>query len=448
MDRPLELARASGLVGAGKPLLVMLSGGADSVCLLDVAIRLGARVRALHVNYGLRPGSDEDEAHCRALCERLGVPLIVERAQLAASSGPGNLQAEARRARYAHAERHSRLVGGDYATGHTATDQAETVLYRLAVSPGRRPLLGMPARRGRLVRPLLGVTREETHAYCRARELPWREDPSNVDRRFARARVREEVLPVLRELNPAVERNIAETSEVLRDESQVLERAVDEALEALGRTAVPLAELRARPRGLARLLLRRLAGEAGGWAPDQPGLALSRADADAILDLARSGGTASLDLGGGLRAVAEYGTLRFTRTGDPPPPEPVSLPIPGVARFGEWTVEARLGRDGEALLDRAALGEIATVRPWQDGDRMRPAGLRGTKSLQDLFTDRKVPRAFRRSLPVLEAGGEIAWVAGVAVSERFLAGEEAGDEGVVGVSARRGEVPEEGREQR
>ena len=79
---------------------------------------------------------------------------------------------------------------------------------------------------------------------------------------------------------------------------------------------------------------------------------------------------------------------------------------------------------------------------------MRPAGLRGTKSLQDLFTDRKVPRAFRRSLPVLEAGGEIAWVAGVAVGERFLAGEEAGDEGVVGVSARRGEVPEEGREQR
>src|SRR3712207_7977938 len=95
---------------------------------------------------------------------------------------------------------------------HTASDQAETVLYRLAVSPGRRALLGMQPRRGRLVRPLLDATREDTRAYCRARGLHWREDPSNRDLVFARARVREEVLPALRELNPAVERTIAETA--------------------------------------------------------------------------------------------------------------------------------------------------------------------------------------------------------------------------------------------
>ena len=144
---PLEAARASGLIAPGAPLLVLLSGGGDSVCLLDVAVRLDARVSALHVNYGLREGSDEDEAFCRDLCERLDVPLAVERVGL---DEGGNLQERARNSRYGLAETHAE---GDYAAGHTASDQAETVLYRLAVSPGSRALHGMEARRGRLVRP-------------------------------------------------------------------------------------------------------------------------------------------------------------------------------------------------------------------------------------------------------------------------------------------------------
>src|SRR3954451_7780518 len=203
-ERALEAASESRLIQAGEPLLVMLSGGSDSVCLLDCALRLGARVNALHVNYGLREESDSDEEHCRRLCDRLGVELLVERVRLPQG---GNLQAEARDRRYALAERHA-PPGTDYATGHTASDQAETVLYRLAVSPGRRALLGMEPRRGRLVRPLLEATREDTRAHCRSRGLEWREDPSNADRRFARARVRHEVLEALREVNPAAELNI------------------------------------------------------------------------------------------------------------------------------------------------------------------------------------------------------------------------------------------------
>src|SRR3954466_7610295 len=127
----------------------MLSGGADSVCLLDVALTLGADVTALHVNYGLREGADADEWHCRQLCSKLKVPLIVEAVEL---TGTGNMHAEARARRYALAERHAVR---DYAAAHTASDQAETVLYRLAVSPGRRALLGMESRRGRLGPPPL-----------------------------------------------------------------------------------------------------------------------------------------------------------------------------------------------------------------------------------------------------------------------------------------------------
>jgi tRNA(Ile)-lysidine synthase len=416
-ERPLEAARESGLVREGAPLLVMLSGGGDSVCLLDVSVRLGAAVGALHVNYGLREDAGEDEALCGELCAALGVELLVERVELPAQ---GNLQAHAREARYALAESRAE---GDYAAAHTASDQAETVLYRLATSPGRSALLGMEPRRGRLVRPLLEVSRPETRAYCAARGLAFRDDPSNADRRFARARAREDLLPALRSLGPAAERTVAETARLLRDEAEVLERAVDEALEELGGgPAVEVARLREQPPALARLVLRRLAGRA-----------VSRADADRLLALGERGGTRRLDLGGGVRAVAEYGTLRFEGPRqEPAAADPVPLPVPGRARFGGW--EVRTGRDGEVTVREAALRPPLLVRAWRHGDRMRPLGLGGSKSLQDLFTDRKVPQALRRSLPVVESGGEIVWVAGVALDERFAPVE--GD-AVVALSATR-----------
>lgn len=419
-EAPLTAARASGLIRPGEPLLVLLSGGGDSVCLLDVALRLGAQVSALHVNYGLREGAAADEALCRELCERLGVPLSVERVELPAA---GNLQDHARDARYALAER---LATGDYAAAHTASDQAETVLYRLAVSPGSRALQGMRARRGRLVRPLLAVTRGEVRDYLRAHDLAWREDPSNADRRFARARVRHDVLDALCELNPVAERTIAETARQLREEGEVLEAAADELLTRIG-TPISLAALRAEPPALQRLALRRLAELVTG-APRS----LSRAEAEAILALGDAG-SSGLDLGDGLRALAEYGLLRFTQAGEAEPPATVALPVPGRARFGEWEVEALLDAPGEVTV--AALGASATVRGWRAGDRMRPVGLGGTKTLQDLFTDRKVPRSLRHSLPVVEVEGEIVWVAGVALDERYAS--EPGDAGAVGLVARR-----------
>jgi tRNA(Ile)-lysidine synthase len=414
VEAALRAAADSGLVKEGESLLVLLSGGADSVCLLDVSLRLGASVSALHVNYGLRPGADEDEELVRALCERLSVALHVERLELPER---GNLQERAREARYALAERRAE---GDYAAAHTASDQAETLLYRLAVSPGSRALHGMAPRRGRLVRPLLEVTRAEVRDYLRARGLEWREDPSNADRRFARARVRHDVLSQLRDLSPAAERTIAETARQLREEGELVEGAADDALEELGGgPAISLAELRRLPAALRRLVLRRLAERAAGDAA-RP---LSRREAEEIASLGGHG-TKSLDLGGGLRAVAEYGTLRFTRAREAPPPDPVTLPIPGQVRFGSWEIEATLSAPGDVAVSASALGGSAMVRAWREGDRMRPVGLEGTKTLQDLFTDRKVPRALRRTLPVVEAGGRIVWVAGVALDERFAAREE------------------------
>ncbi|HEV7363919.1 MAG TPA: tRNA lysidine(34) synthetase TilS, partial [Solirubrobacteraceae bacterium] len=349
-DRVLAHVRATGLLPAGGAVVVMLSGGRDSTCLLDVARRLVGPgcVSALHVNYGLRAEADGDQTHCEELCAATGIELAVERV-----SAPrrGNLHAWARDARYGAAARLALERRARVAAGHTATDQAETVLYRLAASPGRRALLGMPARDGRLVRPLLEVTREQTAAYCRERGLAWREDAANDDPVYARARVRGGLVPELRAVHPAAERNVVRTAARLRDEADVLDAAVDDVLG--GRGALAGAELAALPAALARLVLRRLAEDAAGRpAPDA-----SERLAE-LVALTAAPGSAELSLQGGLRAVSEYGTLRFAASAEPAVPVSVRLGVPGDARFGAWEVRARSGpptpRDG--VLDAEALG--------------------------------------------------------------------------------------------
>jgi tRNA(Ile)-lysidine synthase len=304
-DELLDRVRATGLLPAGAEVLVLLSGGRDSVCLLGVAVELECSARALHVNYGLRAEAHDDEAHCRALCERLGVALAVHRAGRP-EDAPGNLQAWARDVRYAAAAREA--GGGVVAVGHTASDQAETVLYRLAASPGRRALLGMRPRSGHLVRPLLTVTREETGAWCRARGLAWRDDATNESDDFARGRVRHGLLAALEAVDPRAAANVVRTAELLREEADVLDVVVDTALG--GRDRIALSHLAALPPALARLVVRRLAEAATGG--------LCGRAAARLEDIVAMGDDAALDVGDGARAVVEGGVLRFERT--PPLP--------------------------------------------------------------------------------------------------------------------------------
>jgi tRNA(Ile)-lysidine synthase len=306
----LEQVRQDGLISVDAPVVALLSGGRDSVCLLDLAARLLGpdAVTALHINYGLRDDSDADEAHCAGICERLGVRLRVERPQR--PEGPGNLQAWARDTRYAAAAQlalpHDALI----ATGHTADDQVETILYRLASSPSRRALLGMRPRDGSLVRPLLAISRQETTGYCEERGLRWRDDPTNAGSGYARNRVRHGLVPALAEIHPAAARNVLRTAELLRDEAELLDGIVDAELGGSageGRGTIALERLAKLPPALRRLVVQRLADRAAGR--PVPGAANH---ADQVAGLRRTG-TAMLDLGGGVRAVVERGVLRAER---------------------------------------------------------------------------------------------------------------------------------------
>jgi tRNA(Ile)-lysidine synthase len=312
-----ERVRATGLLGG--PVVVLLSGGRDSTCLLDLAVALlgAGDVRALHVDYGLRgAASDADREHCVALCDELSVALHVRRPR--ADGGDrvaGNVQAWARDLRYAAGAQAAQAwrPGARLAAGHTLSDQVETILYRLAASPGRRALLGMEADTvpaaapaTRLVRPLLAaeVTRAETAAHCLQRGLAWREDASNLDRAFARARVREDLLPALRAVDERAEANLLRTARLLREEAAVLDEVVAAALG--GRDHLTRDELAALPPALGRLVLRRLAEDATGG--------LCARAATRLDDVLALGADGALDLGDGARAIVARGVVRMGRT--------------------------------------------------------------------------------------------------------------------------------------
>ncbi|HWF33591.1 MAG TPA: tRNA lysidine(34) synthetase TilS [Solirubrobacteraceae bacterium] len=318
VEQVRDAVRAGGLLSGGRAVVAMLSGGRDSVCLLDVAVALCGSdgVRALHVNYGLRAAAAEEERRCVELCEELGVALEVVRAEHGAAAGgdsgedsgevTGNLQAWARAVRYEAAQALALPEDALIAAGHTASDQIETILYRLAASPGRRALLGMGAVEGRLVRPLLGLTREQTAAYCEARGLRWCDDESNADERYARVRVRERLVPALRAVHPAAEANVLRTARLLREETELLDALVE--TELAGADSIALARLRALPVALARMVVIRLAEDAVGSYVPQAGERVQE-----LLALGEHGGRAELHVGGQASAVVEAGALSMHR---------------------------------------------------------------------------------------------------------------------------------------
>jgi tRNA(Ile)-lysidine synthase len=310
-----ELVRSGGLLApepdGGGRLVAMISGGRDSTCLLDVAVALlgPQAITALHVNYGLRAQADADQRQCERTCLALGVELeivSVRRPRREGAEASGNLQAWAREERYQAAARTAAGTGARIATGHTADDQLETILYRLAASPGRRALLGMPAREGPLVRPLLEISREQTTAYCRERGLEWCEDESNTDERYARSRVRHGLLPALRAIHPAAEANVLRTASLLRQETELLEGLVASELD--GAQSIELARLEQLPGALARMVVVQLAEAAAGTYVPQAGDRVAE-----ILALGRRGGRAELHVGGLAGAVVQDGVLRMIR---------------------------------------------------------------------------------------------------------------------------------------
>lgn len=400
--------------------LVMVSGGPDSVAMLRALVELGAEPVVLHVDHGLRgEESREDAAFVRDLCERLGVGCEVRRV----SPGGSNVQEEAREERYRLAKELVEERGlSAIVTGHTADDVAETVLMNLARGAGLRGLAGIPPVRGKISRPLITARRRDVLRYLKHLRQPYRTDPTNLTPKYARNRVRLEVLPVLEELYPGAGGNIAHAASLLREDLEVLEGLVaDVVRRRREEVIIPLDVLERMPPASRRHAVRRAYSTlAGDEAP------LDSAAVEAVLELARRrDGTQTLCLPENTIAAVRYGEEIAFYHGAEPLSGERDLLAGKQSSFHGWLVDAREVRGYEpedaarpevAYLD-AALGPYR-VRAAREGDTIRPLGLGGTKKVMRAMMDRKVPKDSRRRTPVVvDAAGRVAWILGGEVSE-------------------------------
>jgi tRNA(Ile)-lysidine synthase len=420
------LTRSGGL-SAGHTVVAALSGGADSVALLDALARLaperGWRVVAAHLDHGLRPDSAADAAFCRRLCRQLGVPLRAGRADVRARARRegGGLEEAARLERYAFLRRVKEAEGAAaIAVAHTLDDQAETFLLRLMRGSGRAGLACMRPRAGDLLRPLLGVSRSEVVAHLHERGLAWREDPTNTDTALLRNRVRAELLPYLEQrFNPAVRDALARSARVLADEADVLEGLAAELRARATRStadgvALSRSVLCEAPPALARLALRQALAEAGGLR----GVTAVHLERLMHLILSPAPSGRRLPLPGGREAVFHFDEVRLGVRGAEVPHRAfaLELPVPGRVNLpGGRSLEARAARGpagtragGETVV-RAPIGTLV-VRTRRPGDRVRLG--RREMSLKRYLMDLRVPAAERAGLPLVAAGQRVVWVAG------------------------------------
>jgi tRNA(Ile)-lysidine synthase len=402
--------------------LALVSGGPDSVALLRAVVALGGEPVVLHVDHGLRgEESREDAEFVRELCRRLNVRCEVQRLGLEDSS---NLQERARDERYKLAGEVAAGMGlGVIATAHTADDVAETVLMNLARGTGLRGLAGIPPVRGRIQRPLIGRTRREVLDSLKELDQPYRTDPTNLTGKYARNRVRLEILPILEELYPAAAGNIARAASLVREDLEILEELATSNVEMRGDEVVlPLDGLMKLRPSLRRHAVRLAYTTV---VPDTAPLPSNLIEA--VLELLEGGeGTRTLDLPGGVVASGRSGEeLAFYRRsvvsgrGEIRAGEAVAL--------GGWRISARevsgydpadAARVEVAYLD-AGKGPYQ-VRMAREGDIIRPLGLGGTKKVFRAMMDRKVPSDLRRRTPVVvDERDEVAWIVLGELDERY-----------------------------
>ena len=397
MSEPLDLTawmtRWQMLPPPGGLILCAVSGGRDSVCLLDCLWKLGRardfRVAAAHLNHGMRPTAQRDEDLVRALCAERDIPFCTETVDVYALCAVWHLTVEetGRRARYDFLRRTADALAADFiATAHHRDDQAETVLLQLLRGTGPQGLTGIPPVRDGIIRPLLDTPRAAIDDYIAAHGLPYVTDETNLDTHYARNRLRLDIMPQLLAINPAAVTHITRTADILRAENDLLDAQAAALLPPEG-TTLPCAALLSAPEALRPRMLRLLTDRLGAGKKD-----FTAAHYRALEGLCRTGG--ALSLPGGASAVCRDGVLTLS---DAPAPDALAL------RSGPWT-----------------------VRPWRRDDRLTLPGSRGSRSLKRLFAERGIAPPERDTWPVLCLAGRPAAVWRVGIDQKALP-ERSGD---------------------
>lgn len=425
-------------------ILVAVSGGADSVCLLHVlhslTATLGCELAVAHFDHGLRPAEDPQEtAFAASLASSLGVECACGQPEIPLDPGSPSLEERARLARYTFLEETCRRLGTHkIALAHHMNDQAETVLMRLLRGSGAEGLAGMaPVRGGRFIRPLIEVSRAEIEAYLRAKGLPYMSDSSNRSLDPLRNRLRLELIPFLASFQPRIVERLAATAEILRLDHAFLKQCADEWIRERcehesGSVKIPRAAFVSLPAGLQNHVIREVLRSAARGSLRR--VEIRHIDAVKAIGAA-PGNRGPLHLPNGIRAEANpayliVGSRTAVHTG---PEFSYLMQSPGTCALPEagasLTLRLMPSTDGVELdgvpqreyFDADRIRFPLTVRSIRPGDRFRPLGMSGARKLKDFLIDLKIPRSERARIPLLthRSGSEIVWVCGLRIDDRF-----------------------------
>lgn len=449
MIRKIQTAiEENNLFSIGEKILVAVSGGADSVSLLyalhAVAPKLDVNLTVVHLDHQLRGvESRADAKFVKELATHLGVSFLAGRANVRQRAERKGLSLEmaAREARYEFFLRMAKKTGArTVATAHTADDQAETVLLKLARGAGRSGLSGIASdivlNGLRVVRPMLNITRDEIITFLNENQFSWREDVSNSDLSFLRNRVRHEIIPMLESrLNPAIKDTLLRTAEIFKEEDKWIENQAEDILGkcvtyAAGSISLNRELLISQPLAMRRRVLRRwlvLSGISSDLVSFDTVIRVDQA-------LRRKGTGRKIEIGGGWIVQVCYGELVVMEKGDTMVGKPFRkrVLIPGETVLLEEglriiaTVESGIVKPkptcvgtlpAKASISRLSVGRYGVyVRSLRVGDRIAPLGMTGSKKLQDILVNDKVPSHLRNSIPIFESSGNIIWLPGYRVA--------------------------------
>jgi len=447
--RVLSFIGEYALISGGETVLVAVSAGPDSVCLLhllnSLKVELGIKLYIAHLDHGLRGVEAEaDAAYVSELAAKLGLPIESEKRDVRTwnEQRRTSLEEAAREVRYHFLDDVARQVRASrVAVGHTRDDQVETVLLHyirgsgISGLRGLRPAAPMPYGKRDdgiyVVRPLLTVTRQETAEYCNQHGLQPRNDTSNQQTRFLRNRVRLELIPLLRQYNAGIEEALLRLADVAGEDADFVDEQASQVFAQTASsegalTCLDSGKLRGVPLALQRRVFRIALEQACGSLRD---IEAGHIDSLARLLFAATG--KCMHLPGGLIATNERGRLVISKPGTSPCPwaalnTSYTLNIPGESTLPGWQVKAEILKESfyreddifSASLDLDKTGRMLTVRGRQPGDRFHPLGMTHKRKLQDFMVDAAIPRSWRDSVPIMCSQGQIIWVVGWRIDDR------------------------------
>ncbi|MDI6744597.1 MAG: tRNA lysidine(34) synthetase TilS [Thermodesulfovibrionales bacterium] len=431
-------------------VLIGLSGGPDSVCLLHALNKLKDEHKlalyAIYIDHGLRPDEIPSEIEfCKKLCENLGVPFITKSVDVKSYAREYGLnkQEAARELRYKIFEDTALEIGANrIALAHNADDQAETFFMRILRGSGQRGLAGIPPVRGKIIRPLIEIERNEIenfllqNAECRtpSAEPPFLVDSSNLKKDYFRNWLRLAVMPEFKKQNPDLVNTISRVCEIIREEDNYLELIVTKTLmKLIPKKTDKVIELFLVPlENMDKVILRRVLRRAIDAVKGLRGIGFVHIED--IITLVKKGDSGDrIYLPKGIRVIKGYATLIPTseqpsqlRTYSLNAPEELALKESGILIKSSFADSAEISCDGKSkvMIDAEKIKLPLVVRARKAGDFFYPAGFGKKKKLQDYFVDEKIPRDERDSIPIVISGDDVVWIAGYRADERFKVTDE------------------------